>query len=94
MRLLTCVMALIVSALALAGCRYPVRAVSWVDHKIDDLIYLGEGEEFAHPGETEAEVRRRHARASELNGQLLRSDIDTALMLDRPSRLTDRRLPW
>jgi hypothetical protein len=25
---------------------------------------------------------------------MLRSDIDTALMLDRPSRLTDRRLPW
>ncbi len=69
MRLLTCVMVLIISALALAGCRYPVKAVSWVDHKIDDLIYLGEGEEFAYPGETEAEVRRRHERVSQLNGQ-------------------------
>ena len=44
-------------------------------------------------GETEAEANRRHKRILRTNMQALRSDIDTALMLDRPSHLTDRRLP-
>lgn len=44
-------------------------------------------------GETRAEGRRRHSRVLRLNTQALRADIDMALMLDRPSRLTDKRLP-
>jgi len=45
------------------------------------------------PGETAAEANRRHKRIIRVNTQAMRSDIDTALMLDRPSQLSDRRLP-
>jgi hypothetical protein len=92
-RLFARIILVLALGLTVSGCRYPVRAAKWVDHKIEDLVYLGEGDEFAHPGETEAEVRRRHERASRLNDQMRRSDIDMALMRDRPSMLTDRRLP-
>jgi hypothetical protein len=44
-------------------------------------------------GETAAEANRRHKRILRTNMEAMRSDIDTALMLDRPSQLTDRRLP-
>jgi hypothetical protein len=46
-----------------------------------------------HPGETRAEVNRRHDRALRLNSEMMLSDLDKALMLDRPSRLTDKRIP-
>ena len=45
-------------------------------------------------GETRAEGRRNFRRTVRLNTAELRSDINMALMLDEPSRLTDRRLPW
>ena len=45
------------------------------------------------PGETAAEVSRRHHRVGRLNGQMMWSDIDKALLLDKPSMLTDRRIP-
>jgi hypothetical protein len=45
------------------------------------------------PGETRAESSRRHQRVLRLNTQEMMADIDTALLLDQPSRLTDRRLP-
>jgi len=46
-----------------------------------------------HPGETAREVSRKHDRAQRLNNQMMLSDIDKALKLDRPSHLTDKRLP-
>jgi len=46
-----------------------------------------------HPGETAAEVNRRHQRTVRLNNQMLRDDIDSALLLDKPSTLTDKRIP-
>jgi hypothetical protein len=45
------------------------------------------------PGETVAEVNRRHRRVMRLNTQMMMSDIDKFLMLDQPSMLTDRRIP-
>ncbi|HSW00583.1 MAG TPA: hypothetical protein VLI39_10450 [Sedimentisphaerales bacterium] len=45
------------------------------------------------PGETRAEVSRRHDRIQRLNAEMMRSDTDKALHLDRPSRLTDKRIP-
>jgi hypothetical protein len=45
------------------------------------------------PGETRAEIGRRHDRIMRLDGEMMLSDLDKALLLDRPSRLTDRRLP-
>lgn len=47
----------------------------------------------SYPGETAAEANRRHKRVVRTNTQAMRSDIDTVLMLDRPSHLSDRRLP-
>ena len=48
---------------------------------------------WRHPGETVAEVDRRHERMLRLNSELLLSDLDMVLMLDRPSQLTDKRIP-
>ena len=45
------------------------------------------------PGETRAEIDRRHQRALRLNNEMMLSDLDKVLMLDKPSGLTDKRLP-
>jgi hypothetical protein len=57
---------------------------------ISVLVLAGCG---GQPGETKAEVGRRHDRIVRLNGEMMRSDIDKVLLLDRPSRLSDKRLP-
>lgn len=44
-------------------------------------------------GETRAEAKRRHSRVLRLNTGQLGSDVDMVLMLDKPSMLTDKRLP-
>lgn len=44
-------------------------------------------------GETEAEGHRRHQRNLRLNRKQLMEDIDTVLLLDEPSKLTDKRIP-
>ena len=43
-------------------------------------------------GETRAEVHRRHIRTIQMNSQQMLDDIDRALLLDKPSRLTDKRI--
>jgi hypothetical protein len=48
---------------------------------------------FAQPGETTAEGHRRHERVARINHKEMMSDIDSVLMLDKPSRLTDKRIP-
>ncbi len=45
------------------------------------------------PGETAAEGNRRHQRMVRLNQQELMADMDMVLMLDEPSRLSDKRIP-
>ncbi len=45
------------------------------------------------PGLTAAEVHRQHKRAVNLDLQMMMQDIDHALLLERPSMLTDRRVP-
>ncbi len=45
------------------------------------------------PGETAAEVHRRHVRMLRLNSQMMMSDIDKFLLFDKPSMLTDKRIP-
>ena len=64
--------------LAVAGC---VSAI------------LLSGCSWRHPGETRAEINRRHDRMLRLNSEMMLSDLDKALMLDRPSMLTDKRIP-
>ena len=58
------------------------------------LVLLSCGcKSFAYPGETAAEANRRHKRIVRVNSQEMISDVDTVLMMDRPSHLTDQRLP-
>lgn len=44
-------------------------------------------------GETSAEGKRRHARILRVNRQELMGDIDKVLMMDKPSKLSERRIP-
>ncbi len=46
-----------------------------------------------HPGETVAETDRRHLRTLGLNQENMLHDIDTFLLLDEPSRLSDEYMP-
>lgn len=48
---------------------------------------------LSQPGETAAEGSRRHNRITRLNQQEMMADIDKTLMLDKPSKLSDKRLP-
>ena len=53
----------------------------------------GCGSWFAQPGETAAEGRRRHIRAQAINRHEMMEDIDYVLLTDKPSKLTDKRIP-
>ena len=44
-------------------------------------------------GETAAEGHRRHKRALRINRQEMMADLDMLLLLDKPSKLTDKRIP-
>ena len=57
------------------------------------LVFVPLGCSSVQPGETAAEGHRRHIRIARINQQELMADIDKVLMLDKPSRLTDKRIP-
>jgi hypothetical protein len=57
------------------------------------LVFVPFGCSSSQPGETVAEGHRRHQRVSRINRQGMMADIDTVLMLDQPSKLTDKRIP-
>jgi hypothetical protein len=57
------------------------------------FILLPLGCSFDQLGETEAEGSRRHDRIARINRQEMMSDIDRFLLLDKPSKLTDKRIP-
>ena len=44
-------------------------------------------------GETTAEGHRRHQRTLRLNRQGMMADLDSFMLLDKPSKLTDKRIP-
>lgn len=48
---------------------------------------------YEQPGETAAEGSRRHQRVLRINQQEMMTDIDRALLLDQPRKLTDLRIP-
>lgn len=77
----------------LGGCRYPIQAVDFLGDVVEDVMFFGSGEEFSLPGETEAERRRRWARIKHINRQNMQDDIEKVLLLDKPSRLTKKRIP-
>lgn len=57
------------------------------------LVFLPYGCAYEQPGETLAEGKRRHKRVLRINNQEMMEDIDKVFLLDRPSRLTDKRIP-
>lgn len=57
------------------------------------LVFLPFGCKSSQPGETGAEVNRRHDRVARIDGEEMRSDIDKFFLLDKPSKLTDKRIP-
>jgi len=48
---------------------------------------------YEQMGETAAEGRRRHLRVQRINRQQLMADLDTFMLVDKPSKLTDKRIP-
>jgi hypothetical protein len=48
---------------------------------------------FNQPGKTPAEVNRDHVRMLRVNQQEMMADIDKTMLWDKPSKLTDKRLP-
>jgi len=48
---------------------------------------------YEQMGETAAEGHRRHIRNSRLNQQQLMADLDAFMLVDKPSKLTDKRIP-
>ena len=57
------------------------------------FVFVPFGCSTQQPGETAAEGHRRHQRMARINQQEMMADIDMVLMLDEPSRLTDKRIP-
>ena len=57
------------------------------------FVFLGFGCAWDQLGETTAEGNRRHKRVLRVNRQEMLADIDRVLLLDKPSKLTDKRIP-
>jgi len=57
------------------------------------LVFMPFGCSISQPGETAAEGHRRHQRVVRINQQELMADIDKALLIDKPSKLTNNRIP-
>ena len=57
------------------------------------LVFLAAGCSSGQLGETAAEGHRRHQRNLRLNRQEMTADMDSLLLLDKPSKLTDKRIP-
>ncbi len=57
------------------------------------LVFLFVGCSTEQMGETTAQGQIRHQRNIRINQQELMADIDKTMLLDEPSRLTDRRIP-
>ncbi|MHC4130531.1 MAG: hypothetical protein ACYSSP_01095 [Planctomycetota bacterium] len=47
----------------------------------------------SQPGETMAEGSRRHERVLSINEKQMMEDIDRALLLHEPSKLSEKRVP-
>ena len=75
-------------SVSVSVCKVVLAVALWV------LVFLPCGcSSYEQPGETTAEGHRRHQRAARINRQEMMADIDKVMLLDRPSRLTDKRIP-
>jgi len=85
---------LIAFVFCLGGCGYALKVDKFIDRTVANIWTLGsESEAHAQLGETEAEGRRRHLRNERINQQELMHDIEYALLMDKPSRLTPKKVP-
>jgi hypothetical protein len=76
------------------GCGYATKGGRALSRKTAAIWTAGsEPEAHAQLGETEAEGRRRRIRNNRINQQQMMADIDSVLLLDKPSKLTDKRMP-
>ena len=57
------------------------------------LVFLPAGCSSEQMGETAAQGDRRHQRNFRINQQGMMEDLDKFLLLDKPSRLTEKRIP-
>jgi hypothetical protein len=57
------------------------------------LVVLPLGCATGQLGETAAEGHRRHQRNLRINRQEMMADLDSLMLLDKPSKLTDKRIP-
>ena len=57
------------------------------------VFWLGGCKSYEQLGETTAEGHRRHLRTLRINRQEMMGDVDRAMLLDKPSKLTDKRIP-
>ncbi len=57
------------------------------------LVFLPGGCSTQQIGETTAQGEIRHQRNNRINQQEMMADIDKTVLLDEPSRLTDKRIP-
>ena len=61
---------------------------------VSSLVFLTLGGcTVSQPGETAADGHRKHLRTLRINQQEMMADIDKVLLLDKPSKLTEKRIP-
>ncbi|MHC4329189.1 MAG: hypothetical protein ACYSWW_13835 [Planctomycetota bacterium] len=69
-------------------CRVVLAVVLWI------LVFVPCGcSSYEQPGETAAEGRRRHLRNARIDQGELMADMDKFMQSDKPSKLTDKRIP-
>ena len=80
--------------LSLSGCGHVVKVGKFVDETVVGILTLGsEPEMYEQPGETAAEGKRRHLRNERIDQGGLMADIDKFFLTDKPSKLSDKRIP-
>ena len=79
---------------SIAGARFSARCSKWILAFVLCLltVVMFGCRCYDQPGETLAEGRRRHIRTNRIRSQQLMQDLDAALLLDRPSKLTDKKI--
>ena len=74
-------------SVSVSVCKVILSVILWA------LVFVPFGCVSWQPGETAAESQRRHKRVLRINRQEMMADVDKVLLLDKPSKLTDKRIP-
>ena len=76
-------------SVSVSVCKVILSIILWA------LVFVpfGCGAFWDQSGETVAEGHRRHKRVLRINRQEMMADIDKVMLLDKPSKLTDKRIP-